>query len=193
MEIDVSWFAICWIAGVIAVPVLMGIGLWYASPGTRRDKAGLSLCFKQFTLPVQLTPEEVQGRLNEVVQPFKLLRMSYEKEAYEGQWVTADRFELRRLAPRNYWYVYLDIFPYLQNTTLVQVTLRTPTIALFPPALFCLGPILVGILVNEPFILITSCNPIFYFGLIGVGLYIYSLLTEANKARAFLERIFVPL
>jgi hypothetical protein len=193
METSNNWYGIYWIAWLIALPIFMGIGIWYASPGTRRDKAGLSISLKQFVMQVKLTPDEVQRRLTGAVEPFKLFRISYKNEAYEGQWLTADRFELRRLSRRNAWYVYLEIFPYLQNTTLVKVTLRTPTIGLVPLVLFCLNPILIGILVNTPVIFVFFCIPVLFFVLITVVMYMVSLSLESDQARAFLERVFAPL
>jgi hypothetical protein len=205
METSSNWFGIYWAAWLVALMVFFWGSLWYLSSGRRRDKDPLGISPRQFAMHAKLSPDEVKRRLSGAVEPVVFLRFSLNSEAYEGQWLAADRFELHRLIGRNAWYVYVEIFPYLQDTTLMKVTLKTSLLGLVPLVLFFLNPILLGILASAipmgreinvidlgPLILmpLIFCGiPGSFLAISGVLVYVFTLSRETAKVRAFLERV----
>lgn len=177
-----------------------------------RYRAALYIPFKQFVMHVKLTPAEVKRRLTEAVEPFSFFRnpITLNVDAYEGQWLTADRFELYRPVGKNAWYIYGEIPPYPQETTLIKVTLKTSLLWPLLLVYFLLNPILLGILTSPisssrrpknlidmlAFILFTLffCGLSLSFFIIGgVVTYVSSLARESEKARVFLERVFATI
>jgi hypothetical protein len=176
-----------------------------------RYRDALGIPFKQFVMHVKLIPDEVKRRLTEAVEPFSFFRNPFtlNVEAYEGQWLTADRFELYRTVGKNAWYVYGEISPYPQETTLIKVTLKTSLLGPLLLVYFLLNPIMLGILTSPipsgramnlidmlafiPITLIFCGLPVSFLIIVGVVTYGFTLTRESDKARAFLERVFATI
>src|SRR5262245_15912368 len=150
METNTGWFASYFYAWIMRFILFIWTSFLFRWPRMIRFRDALGIPCKQFVMKVKLTPDEVKRRLAEAVEPFSFFRNPFtlNVEAYEGQWLTADRFELYRTVGKNGWYVYGEISPYPQELTLIKVTLKTPLLGPLMLVYFLLNPILLGILTS---------------------------------------------